>query len=100
MVNSVSNQFCDRLEQSKKNIRQIEKKLTTNILSIVNQASNDILSKVENLILKQNEKLPSEDRKQLKKRFRNIFRTIMREYIIFYAEQAKKFNMAVIKRGR
>ena len=52
MVNTVSNQFCDRLEMSKKNIRQIEKRLTTNILSIVQQASDDILSKIENLILK------------------------------------------------
>jgi hypothetical protein len=24
----------------------------------------------------------------------------MREYVVFYAEQAKKFNMAVVRRGR
>jgi hypothetical protein len=39
------------------------------------------------------------EKKQIKKRCIKVFNKIMNDYIIFYAQEAKTYNMALIKKG-
>lgn len=46
------------------------------------------------------EERPTEtEKKQIQKRFKKVFNKIMNDYIIFYTQEARNYNMALIKKG-
>lgn len=45
--------------------------------------------------------MPTEsDKKEIKKRFKVIFNKIVKDYVMFYYQQAQKYNMALVKKGK
>lgn len=45
--------------------------------------------------------MPSElEKKNIKKRFKIILDKLIKNYIVFYAEKAKRYNMVLVKRGK
>lgn len=59
-----------------------------------------MLTRTEKLLLSEEERPSETEKKQIKKRFTKVFNKIMNDYIIFYAQEAKKYNMALVKKGQ
>jgi len=66
---------------------------------LAEQASNELLTRTEKLLMSEEERPTETEKKQIKKRFTKVFNKIVNDYIIFYAQEAKNYNMALIKKG-
>jgi hypothetical protein len=66
---------------------------------LAEQASNEILTRTEKILLTEEERPTEAEKKEIKRRFVRVFNKIVNDYVIFYAQEAKNYNMALIKKG-
>ena len=99
-ASEIQTQVENKVRLTKKNVLNLKQGLQNEILNLAEQATNQILIRAETFLLSTDERPTETEKKQIQKRFIRVFNKVLNDYIIFYAQEAKNYNMVLIKKGQ